>query len=80
MRVFALESFDEIGQLRSDGARLVAILARLGSQSLEAAGARVRSFARRATRNSAINVMLNRSHARANSGNRESVRLHRRHR
>src|SRR5437870_6059777 len=37
MRVLALETFDEAGQLRSDGAGLSAVLARLGSQCLETA-------------------------------------------
>src|SRR6266550_3750357 len=37
MRVLALETFDEAGQLRSDGAGLSAVLARLGSQGLETA-------------------------------------------
>ena len=39
MRVFAFETFDEVGQLRGQGARLAAVLARFGSQGLEAAGA-----------------------------------------
>ena len=39
MRVFAFEAFDEAGQLRGDGARLAAVLARFGGQRLEAAGA-----------------------------------------
>src|SRR5207245_7611428 len=34
MRVLALEAFDEAGQLRSDGAGLSPVLARLGSQGL----------------------------------------------
>jgi hypothetical protein len=37
MRIFALEAFDETGQLRSDGAGLATVLARLGSQGLETA-------------------------------------------
>ena len=37
MRVFALEAFDQIGELRRDGARLPAILPRLRRQSFEAA-------------------------------------------
>ena len=37
MRVFALEAFDQAGQLRGDGARLAPVLARLGSERLEAA-------------------------------------------
>ena len=37
MRVFALEAFDQIGQLRGDGARLAAVLPRLGRQRFEAA-------------------------------------------
>ena len=37
MRVLALETFDETGQLRSDGAGLSAVLARLGGQCLETA-------------------------------------------
>jgi len=37
MRVFALEAFDQSGQLRGDGAWLAAVLARLGSESSEAA-------------------------------------------
>src|SRR5208283_1873967 len=35
MRVLTLETFDEAGQLRSDGAGLSAVLARLGCQCLE---------------------------------------------
>src|SRR6266705_4334911 len=37
MRVLALEAFDGTGELRSDGAGLSAVLARLGSQGLETA-------------------------------------------
>src|SRR4029077_9223784 len=37
MRIFALEAFDETGQLWSDGAGLSTVLARLGSQGLETA-------------------------------------------
>ena len=37
MRVLALEAFDETGQLRSDGAGLSTVLARLGSQRFETA-------------------------------------------
>ena len=37
MRVFALEAFDESGQLRGDGAWLTAVLARFGSESFETA-------------------------------------------
>ena len=36
MRVLALEAFDEIGELRGDGAGLPAVLPRLGRQRLEA--------------------------------------------
>src|SRR5256885_17155708 len=35
MRILALEAFDETGQLRSDGAGLSTVLARLGSQCFE---------------------------------------------
>src|SRR2546430_5395261 len=37
MRILALEAFDETGQLRSDGAGLSTVLARLGSQCFETA-------------------------------------------
>ena len=37
MWVFALEAFDEGGQLRGDGARLAPVLTRLGGERLEAA-------------------------------------------
>ena len=37
MRVFAFEAFDQVGELRGNGAGLAAVLARLGSQGLEAA-------------------------------------------
>jgi hypothetical protein len=37
MGVFALETFDQAGQLRGDGARLAAVLARFGDEGLEAA-------------------------------------------
>ena len=37
MRVFALETFDEAGQLGGHGARLAAVLARFRSEGLEAA-------------------------------------------
>jgi len=39
MGIFAFETFDEIGQLRRDGARLPAVLARLGGQGFKAPGA-----------------------------------------
>ena len=45
-----------------------------------AAAASIRPLNRCATRNSAITEMLKRSHARANSGNKETVRLQQRHR
>ena len=37
MRVFAFETFDQVGELRGDGARLSAVLARFGGQGFEAA-------------------------------------------
>ena len=37
MRIFAFEAFDEVGELRGDGARLAAILAGLRRQGFEAA-------------------------------------------
>jgi hypothetical protein len=37
MWVFALEAFDETGQLRGHGAGLATVLTRFGSESLEAA-------------------------------------------
>ena len=37
MRVFTLETLDEIGKLRRDGAGLPAVLPRLGRESFEAA-------------------------------------------
>ena len=39
MRVFAFETFDQIGELWGDGARLAAVLPRLGRQGFEAAAA-----------------------------------------
>ena len=39
MRIFALETFDQRGELRGDGARLPAVLARFGGQGFEAAAA-----------------------------------------
>jgi hypothetical protein len=39
MRVFAFEAFDEVGQLRRDAAGLTTVLARLGSECLEASAA-----------------------------------------
>ena len=39
MRILALEAFDQVGELRSDGARLTAVLARFGGQGIEAAAA-----------------------------------------
>jgi hypothetical protein len=39
MRILAFETFDEAGQLRGDSARLAPVLARLGSERLEAASA-----------------------------------------
>jgi len=39
MRVFALQAFDQVGELRGNGARLTAILPRFGGQGLEAIGA-----------------------------------------
>ena len=37
MRVFAFQAFDQVGELRGDGARLAAVLARFGGQGIEAA-------------------------------------------
>jgi hypothetical protein len=39
VRVFAFETFDEVGELRGKGARLAAVLPRFGRQGLETIGA-----------------------------------------
>jgi hypothetical protein len=39
MRIFAFQSFDQVGELRSDGARLAAVLAGFGGEGIEAAAA-----------------------------------------
>ena len=39
MRVFAFQTFDQVGELRGDGARLAAVLARFRGQGIEAAAA-----------------------------------------
>ena len=39
MGIFALQAFDDVGELRSDGARLAAVLAGFGGQGIVTAAA-----------------------------------------